>query len=70
MGGAQGRLQLRRRLVSPKRHAVHRLSPATGGLLAPAVIGECCDWLQHCLTNIPTWAAKIFYFISDENKTL
>jgi len=54
MGGAQGRLQLRRRLVSPKRHAVHRLSPATGGLLAPAVIGECCDWLQHCLTNIPT----------------
>jgi len=36
MGGVQGRVQLRRRLVAPERRAVHRLSPATGGLLAPA----------------------------------
>jgi len=36
MGGVQGRVQLRRRLVAPGTRAVHRLSPAAGGLLAPA----------------------------------
>jgi len=36
MGGVQGRAQLRKRLVAPGRRAIHRLSPATGGLLAPA----------------------------------
>jgi len=36
MGGAQGRVQLRRRLLTPRRLAVHRLPPAAGGLLAPA----------------------------------
>jgi len=32
----QGRIQLHRRLLEPEKHAVHCLSPATGGLLAPA----------------------------------
>jgi len=32
MGGVQGRVQLRTRLVAPGRRAVHRLSPAVGGL--------------------------------------
>jgi len=36
MGGVQGRVQLRRRLLASGRRAVHRLSPAAGGLLAPA----------------------------------
>jgi len=36
MDGVQGRVQLRRRLLAPGRCAVHRLSPAAGGLLAPA----------------------------------
>ena len=36
MGGVQGRVQLRGHLVAPERRAVHRLSPAAGGLLAPA----------------------------------
>jgi len=36
MGGVEGRVQLRRRLVATERHAVHRLSPAAAGLLAPA----------------------------------
>jgi len=36
MGGVQGRVQLRRRLLAPGRRAVHRLSPTDGGLLTPA----------------------------------
>jgi len=32
MGGVQGRVQLRRRLLVPGRRAIHRLSPAAGGL--------------------------------------
>jgi len=36
MGGVQGRVQLRRRLLAPGRRAVYLLSPVAGGLLAPA----------------------------------
>jgi len=36
MGGVQGRVQLRRRLLAPGKRAIHRLSPAAGGLLAAA----------------------------------
>jgi len=36
MGGVHGRVQLRRRLLAPRRRDVHRLSHAAGGLLAPA----------------------------------
>jgi len=36
MGGVHWRVQLRRRLLSPGRRAVHRLGPAAGGMLAPA----------------------------------
>ena len=36
MGGVQRHVQLRRRMLAPGRRAVHRLSPAAGGLLALA----------------------------------
>jgi len=36
MGGVQGHVQLRRRLLVSGRRAVHRLLAAAGSLLAPA----------------------------------
>jgi len=69
MGGVQGRVQLRRRLMAPGRPAVHRLSLPCRRRLSGAcrrrlaiTLENCCDWLQHCLMNIPTRAAKIILF--------
>jgi len=52
MGGVQGHVQLRRRLLAPGRRAVYRLLPATGGhgtcrRRLAIIVDKCCDWLQQ-----------------------